>query len=727
MSQRFFLLSLFFTLLYLLIGCSAFNLEQTDPGEMATSLNEQFATNSLKNDNLFYYHFDERIFLEERKNLVAICFQNEPALLKFISELNPLSALMTWSQSPSRSSNRNNPYNILILRSLSAEVTTEQRKELASLPEVRYVSPLLGLDEQHLSSVSNEFSVKLRKRSDYSTFESIVRQYNCEIICHEGLDQGIFLVRLPKDSESDVIHLSTVFYETGLFEFSSPCFFWFGTMDSADPFFTDQWGLKNTGQHGLSGIDINIEAAWTITEGNSDIVVAILDQGIELSHSDLSNNLVSGYDAVQPSNMSGGAALENESYHGTAVAGIIGATRNNGIGISGVAPGCRIMPVRIGYYDTINEEYCLYSVDAAAGFNWARDHGADVINCSWHVTNPCALLTGAIQNATTLGRNGKGCVVLFAAGNEGSSVFYPASLYYVIAVGAISYDGKRKTAISPDNEFWWSSNYGPTLDVMAPGVYIPTTDKAGVYGINSSLLNDLHKYNDYTDKNYSLWGSGTSIATPHVSGIAALILSEYPDLPQDYVRRAIELGCIRHSAYTYVEDGEYPMDYRNDEVGHGLVKANLALGMASQFSIQNTLDHTSGIDFTILNSSSYNLDDVIIDIRGSINNQTEWLVSSDIFGGILSGYQAGYPVYRGLSLSASPGTPITSINFELFASCIDCPGELEIGVAFDTPTPNVYEHFSFGLGETYQKSLPDITVPNGSRRRVYVRIFDSNQ
>ncbi len=719
MRQAVTILSFLFSLPLLLSGCLALELEKERSRDSDILQEQQLATK--RDYGSYYYYFDERIYLKERKDLIAICFQDEYALQMFISKQGSISSLKIWQQSQTGIMKAQNPYNLLVLQSDGSEITNKQRKELESLPEVRYVSPMLGETDNHLSSVSNEFSVKLRNFSDYSSLESLSKQYNSEVIRYEGFDEGIFFVRLPKDSEFGVIGLSAIFYETGLFDYTSPCFFWFGAMHSVDPYYSNQWGLKNTAQYGQSGIDINVEAAWSTTEGSSDIVVAVLDCGVELTHPDLAANLEEGYDAVDTTSVLNGAPANLSAYHGTAVAGIIGAKSNNGIGIKGVAPGCKIMPVCIAYSSPV------YYPAAVRGFNWARTHGADVINCSWSGGNPCALLTGAIHNATTLGRDGKGCVVIFSAGNDGVGVPYPASLYYVMAVGAVSFDGKRKTSSSPDNEIWWSSNYGSTLDVMAPGVFIPTTDIAGEYGINNQLLSNLNKGYDYSDKNYTLWFNGTSAAAPHVAGIAALILSEYPDLPQEYVRRAIEMGCIRHSAYTYVEDGEYPMDYRNDEVGHGLVRANLALGMAGLFDVQNTLDHTPGLDFTILNSSSYPLEDVIVDVRGTIGNQTEWLISSDIYGGIGSGYQVGYPVYRGSSLYAMPGTPITDISFELFASCIDSPGELEIGVAFDMPTPNTYEHFSFGLGETYQKSLPDITVPNGTRRRIYVRIFDVNQ
>ena len=124
-------------------------------------------------------------------------------------------------------------------------------------------------------------------------------------------------------------------------------------------------------------------------------------------------------------------------------------------------------------------------------------------------------------------------------------------------------------------------------------------------------------------------------------------------------------------------------------------------------------------------SSSCSLDDVIIDIQGTINGQRTWLVSSDLTGSLDPGERAGYPVYRGYTLSATPGTTISNITLDLFASCADGDDDLEIGAAFDTETPTSYDDFSFGMGDTFTTTLPSITVPTASRRRVYIRIFDN--
>ncbi|MEO0410072.1 MAG: S8 family serine peptidase, partial [Cyanobacteria bacterium P01_A01_bin.135] len=185
-----------------------------------------------------------------------------------------------------------------------------------------------------------------------------------------------------------------------------------------DPLYGDQWYLQHRGGRSLAANShISVEAAWDITRGRRSVVVAIIDDGFDLGHPDLSGpgKLVAPRDFQQRD----GVPLPEQTgeNHGTAVAGVAIA-EENGEGIVGVAPGCALMPIR--YSGVIDDQ----SIEAL--FRWATDHGAAVISCSWGAVGTRYALSlrqrAAITRAATQGRDGKGCVVLFAAGNANRPV-----------------------------------------------------------------------------------------------------------------------------------------------------------------------------------------------------------------------------------------------------------------------------------------------------------------
>ncbi len=178
--------------------------------------------------------------------------------------------------------------------------------------------------------------------------------------------------------------------------------------------------------------------------------------------------------------------------------------------------------------------------------------------------NSQAILTDAIQNAISNGRNGRGCVVVFATGNDNSAVRYPANaIPDIIAVGAMSPCGERKSPTSCDGESWWGSNFGTTLDIVAPGVFIPTTDRTGSAG--------------YSSGDYFLTFNGTSSACPHVAATAALILSENPLLTQRQVADIIESTAQKVGNYSYSSTSGRPNGTWNQEMGYGLLNTFAAV------------------------------------------------------------------------------------------------------------------------------------------------------
>ena len=367
--------------------------------------------------------------------------------------------------------------------------------------------------------------------------------------------------------------------------------------------------MSNTGQNGgTNGLDINVCDAWNITQGQN-VVVAVLYHGLEINHPDLSNNIHPlSYDTE--SNTSPSLVLGN---HGVACAGIIGAVKDNNEGIAGVSPQAQLMSISNSLGPNPNSR-----IKRADGINWAVQNGADIISNSWGSGVQYDVIDDAIDNALTNGRNGLGTIIVFSSGNGNGTVSYPAnSNENIIAVGAMNPCGERKNPGSCDGENLWGSNYGNQLDIMAPGVLIPTTDRQGTNGYNPQNENDPN-YSGYN--NYYSKFNGTSSAAPHVAGVAALILSVNPNLSVQEVNDIIESTAQKVGNYNYSNNSNRPNGTWNNEMGYGLVDAYAAVQLAQSYSnaTLETLDYLCYNPPTTLSLSDNN------------NNPVTWQTSSNV-------------------------------------------------------------------------------------------------
>lgn len=340
-----------------------------------------------------------------------------------------------------------------------------------------------------------------------------------------------------------------------------------------DEYFPMQWHLYNTGQSGgTPGADIRAPEAWEITTGDPNIVVAVLDSGVDTSHPDLVRNLTVGYDFVDGDDKPYPLPGHWFNSHGTASAGLAAAEGDNRIGVCGVTWNCAIMPIRIFSVPSDGLEKFTTQESIATAFRWAAAHGADILSNSWYWGSaPTPVFLSGIVDITTsggIGRQGRGCVVLFCAGNEAGGLPYPVKYPEVVAVGATDHH---------DHQSWYS-NFGSELDVVVPGGggahvsereeflrlsndMLWTTDLTGPQGM--SVFNNHTGILDYTEKM-----GCTSGACPIAAGVAALILSIEPNLTsrdvQDFMTRsAKDLG----------DPG------KDDYYGWGRVDARAALDM----------------------------------------------------------------------------------------------------------------------------------------------------
>jgi subtilisin family serine protease len=254
-----------------------------------------------------------------------------------------------------------------------------------------------------------------------------------------------------------------------------------GTAHAADPLRGQQWGLSM----------VESDAAHSITRGTG-AVVAVIDTGVLASHQDLQGRLVAGHDFVANDD-----DPNDENGHGTHVTGIVAANDGNGVGVSSVAPDAKVMPVRV-----LDADGSGSSDDIAAGIDWAVAHGAQVINLSLGPDVPVVDSAPEIGEAIDRALN-RGVVVAAAAGNNGLPICeQPQVQGRMLCVGAVDRNGSRS----------YFSSFGQGLGIVAPG-------GSGLLSADDDILST---FNDggYEDM------AGTSQATPHVSGVAALLVSK---------------------------------------------------------------------------------------------------------------------------------------------------------------------------------------------------------
>lgn len=427
----------------------------------------------------------------------------------------------------------------------------------------KQLSPFEKLQQGDLSDLNSQYGLTdiiltgIRKNQDTyamyfansQTIEDVVRDYS---------DTGLFVYVEPNFKGSA----------------AGQSFELLSTLPN-DSAFGFQWGMHNDGSFPLGnpqeGVDIQMDEAWQIEQGD-ETIIAVIDSGVKLDHPELAGRLwtneneildgidndnngyiddVDGWNFAYNNNN-----LSDDVGHGSNIAGVIAANPNNGVGFAGVNWNCKIMNVKM-----LNSDNAY--LDGAWAINavqYAIDQGAKIINMSWGSSFNSATLNAVIQNGYANG-------VVFVASMmnfDNNTPYYPVAFPEVIAVGSIDPDGQRS---SP---FPWSaasgSNFGPHIDVVAPGNY---------------TVNISHT----SDTNYTSYWAGTSQAAPHVAGVASLLLAQDPQLTPMQIR-----DILRNTADDQTGNPTEDTPGFDDYYGAGRLNAYSALLSVLSVNENSTLE-----------------------------------------------------------------------------------------------------------------------------------------
>jgi subtilisin-like proprotein convertase family protein len=528
------------------------------------------------NSKVYYYVNGKKVYLDEVAGEAAVRYREVNAVRRGLVSPAFGRALQTFERVEEIPDAR-----LTILRSPRHQNAEEIKRALIGFDEVTYVTPVYRRPQSGEKVVlTSKFICQFKPEVTRAEIDAMNAAHHVQIESQEPYAPNCYVLRLEDDAAEAVLDVANAYQESGKVMFSHPDIIAPRSFRASDPLFPMQWHLKNTGQSGGSpGADIKIEGAWQVTEGRPEVIIAVIDDGMDTQHPDLAGD----GKVVAPTDIRSGLAdpspRREYENHGTAVCGVAAAS-HQGVGLTGVAPGCRLMPIRLDGGPILE----------ARAISYAAQNGASVINCSWGPADGAWWdpndpqhqqmaplpdnVRAAIDFAVTQGRGGKGCVITWAAGNGNESVSNDgyASYPQVIAVAASSNEDKKAAY----------SDFGPEISVAAPSNHftpsgsavggIWTTDRVGNAGYNEGDASKGDAAGLYTNS-----FGGTSSAAPTVAGVAALILSANPTLTAAEVKRILEDTADRidlpGGRWTATDDGRM----HSPVYGYGRVNAEKAV------------------------------------------------------------------------------------------------------------------------------------------------------
>jgi serine protease len=370
------------------------------------------------------------------------------------------------------------------------------------------------------------------------------------------------------------------------------------SLDPDDSLYSDQWNMQES--------YMNIAKLHSITSGDSDIVVAVIDTGVYEEGEDFSSDtFVTGYNfCSEISDPRSGSTSTTDEYdttddngHGTHVTGTIAEETDNSTGAASIAPGITIMPIK-----ALDSDGEGYTSDISDAIKYAADQGVDIINLSLGSSSTSTTLEAACTYAYE-----KGVFIVAAAGNEDTSTeCYPAAYSSVLSVGAVGYDTSKRASYS---------NYGDWVDVMAYG---GENDTSSTSTDGTDFYDGILQWTIDTTPNGTngyIYYMGTSMATPHVTALAALLLSEDPSRTPDEL---MDIICKTANQY---DDTESPYEMGK----YGVIDALAAM----QYTAAQSASDTASISITEdeTESSSWTLSATEGEISVSLTVESDYLSS----------------------------------------------------------------------------------------------------
>ncbi|MCA9442328.1 MAG: S8 family serine peptidase, partial [Candidatus Omnitrophica bacterium] len=486
---------------------------------------------------LFYHYQGGRIYLTPSLKRIAVRFAEDvnDALKENFLSINQNLDYFVDGPSGADELVRIQLKQVPDIASLEAVIT-----DLSTDTRVSYITPVFERSTKNDSMLTDSFVVKFLPEVTDKQIEAMNNYFDVEFDPRRppGL-YGRFLLK-PRNARTarEVLKIVNLYHESSLTVYSSPDFrhlnLLFSSPDDTD--YSKQWHLNNTGQppaYGTTDSDIDAPEGWDLETGDSDMIIAIVDTGIDWDHSDLNDHIwenaeeangtpgvdddengftddIRGWDFENSTVENPDPNPDDDEGHGTNCAGVAAAETDNSAGVAGVSWNSRLMAIKGLDENGNGNDYNL-----ADGIEYAWKNGADVISCSWGDSDTQVHeLANVIKDARNQGRDGKGCVLVFASGDPSGTITYPGYLDQLIAVGATDEDDVR----------WTSSRYGSSLDVMAPG------------GVSKIVTTNIG--GGYTES-----FGGTSASCPQVAGLAALLLSQNPDLRASEVQSLIQASA----------------------------------------------------------------------------------------------------------------------------------------------------------------------------------------